>query len=488
MSAKSKVLKRLRNLYVARTTPSGGGSTTLSAIAAKGATTLTVVGITNFSSGDAIRIGDGNTMELNKINGAPSGSTITLTNPLQRAHAIGEEVKEMTVYNHGDPSSEGGVDILTNGEQVDVRVATARLPITNIKGYIGASAEWAYPFADLYSFATAVGMNPATKVSGSGTVASPRALITDGTDFGEETDIAIIAIGELVDGTLVVVELWGCSADYTAMSTVIKRGQVKNMPCRYRASAGGVITTVDPAYTIDNTYRAQKTAVWRGLSEVGLRTPLAGLSTTVGAAGVAAGGTVVPVPSTTSLANGDMVKIGTGSDAEYHIVDSFVANTSITLRTKLLRAHILGETVVEQTETPFAAPAEDGVSIEGGGSVLPIRFADRALEAGIIPQEVDITVQIMLADIILANLAYASATPQADIANSRLPLDTNFGTSDIDAMYVRGLLQNGDIVVFDFVGLAQQIQQAIQLKMTNNAIATIPIRGKPATLQIRQYQ
>jgi hypothetical protein len=53
-----------------------------------------------------------------------------------------------------------------------------------------------------------------------GTVASPKQFITDGNALGRGDDVTIIAGGVLVDGTVVYVELWGVSMDYTAIGKI----------------------------------------------------------------------------------------------------------------------------------------------------------------------------------------------------------------------------------------------------------------------------
>lgn len=485
MPSKNKFLSRLKALYIGRNKTGTALNTTLSANVAKGATSITVAAITNGTDGEAIRIGSGNDAELNKISGAPSGSTINLAWPTQRAHVTGEAAREVTIFDHGAPD-EGGVDFFTTGETVDVAVSTQRMPIASVKGYQGAGAEGAWPYFDLFTFATALGMDLA-KVTGSGTAASPRQLITDGNEMGEEIDVFVVAAGVLVDGTEAWLELWGCTMDYTAVNSTLGRGNPPRIPFRARASAGGVMTTTAPGYAIDTTYRASKTKVWRALTEVGIRSPSgSGVDTTLTAA-AAAGAVSLTVDDSTGAAAGDRVKVGTGSDAEYPIVaDAPDANT-ITLRTKLLRGHVIGEAVVEQAETAFAGITEAGLSLQVSGSVRPVRIATSPLEAGIIPGDAMVTLGFNLGDIILANFARALGIPQAAIVGARLPVDVEIGTEDIDALYAKGVLQNGDIVVVDAWGFAQIIQE-VRTKLSNRDISSIPVSGKPATLQLLQYQ
>jgi hypothetical protein len=65
-------------------------ATTTSAIAAAGATTLTVTSIAGYSNGSIVQVGSGATAEVVVLSIAPSGSTFTFTNnPLRFAHASG---------------------------------------------------------------------------------------------------------------------------------------------------------------------------------------------------------------------------------------------------------------------------------------------------------------------------------------------------------------------------------------------------------------
>lgn len=483
-SSKDKYLSRLQRLLIARTKTGAALTTTLTANAAAGASALTVAAITNAADGDTVRIGSGNRMELNKINGAPSGSNIPLLYPLQRAHAIGEDVKEMTVFDHGAPN-EGGVDLVLAGETADIQVSDKRLPLAQIRGYVSAGAEWTWPYFTLSTIIAALGAL-LTRLTGAGTVASPKQFITDGNELGEENDVAIIAVGVLVDGTVVTAELWGCTADYTGFRTSLGRGQPATCPAKYRASAGGVLSTVAPAYTIDVSLKASKTGTWRGLTEVGLYVANPGVNTTLTAI-AALGAQALVVASSANAASGDVLKVGTGSEAEFPVIDAVVDANNVTLRTKLLHDHPIGDAVVEQTKTRIAAITEEGVSIETSGSVRTIREADTPLEAGIIPEDVMIALSFALGEINLANYARALGIPAALIVGNRLPLDVDIGTADIDGLYVLGKNQNGDTIEIGLWGFSQTLQE-IRTKISNHGISTIPLNGKPAIVQFLQYQ
>lgn len=487
MPAKNKFLSRLKALYLARAKTGAALTTTLTANAAAGASSLTVAAIVNGSDTDTILVGSGEDAELAQISGAPAGNTINLAKPLLRAHIIGESVREQTVFDHGAPD-EGGVDIAFQGESFDVQVASQRLSLATIRGYLGASAEGAFPYFDLSTLVAALGALQ-TRINGAGTVASPRQFVTDGNEFGEENDVTIIACGYLVDGTEAWVELYGCSMDYTAVRAQLARGNPPRIPFRARASAGASVTTTAPAYVIDVSLRAAKGKVWRALTEVGIRSASgSGVNTTLSAIAAPGALALVVVDSSGAVA-GDIIKVGTGSDAEYPIVDSAPDGTHINLRTKLLRAHAAAETVVEQKETKFAAPTDQGVSLEVAGSTRNVRLGHRAFEAGTIPGDAQITASITLGDLLLENFRLALGLPSSDLLSggTRLFVGDNVGSTEIDALYVKGVLVNGDIAIIDLWGVSQVINE-IRTKFSGRDIATIPVMGKPAIIQFLQYQ
>lgn len=75
-------------------------STTLTASAAVGATSLTVASIVGFAAGDRIwlRSADGLSYEAATIAGAPSGSTLPLASGLAYAYAVADEVRHADYF------------------------------------------------------------------------------------------------------------------------------------------------------------------------------------------------------------------------------------------------------------------------------------------------------------------------------------------------------------------------------------------------------
>ncbi len=76
----------------------GGGNTTLTAACQPGATSLTVAGITNFATGDKIRVGDDYNPEYAEVL-STAANTINLdpSTPINFRHEIGEVVQEVTI-------------------------------------------------------------------------------------------------------------------------------------------------------------------------------------------------------------------------------------------------------------------------------------------------------------------------------------------------------------------------------------------------------
>jgi hypothetical protein len=199
-------------------------ATTLSNAAAIGATTITVPSNVNAADQDAIRIGSGETAELNQINGAITGVgpyVITLKTPLQKAHAAGEDVKEMTVYDLRRPGEGRRRSGRIRADQR--RHGRDAAPADHERQGLHRPREFHVPVPD-DAHVRAVGRHSLTLISGAGTVPSPKQLITDGNEFGTDNDLCIIAIGVLVDGTFVAVELWGCNMDYTQGQVQLQRG------------------------------------------------------------------------------------------------------------------------------------------------------------------------------------------------------------------------------------------------------------------------
>lgn len=489
MPAKTKIVKKVHAVYLHRDKTGTAGSTALSAAANAGATSLTVSAITNFNDGDTIRIGAGEEMETNKINGAPSGSTITLLHPLTYAHIVGEVVVEQTTYDVGDIEG-GGVSVRHQGQSTDVPVATKRLAYTILNGFSDLSAEFRLPGMSLYSFAHATGML-LSAITGSGTTADPYNLATDGNQFNGSTNLSLTAICELMDGTYVAIELWGVDIDYTSIDIQLVRGVLASIPVRAIASAGGVATTTLPSYTLDTSIRPDKGLVFDALTEVGIFVPETTTpGSTTGANTVAAAGQkIAEVAATTNFLQGEVVKVNSSDLAEYHEIDQILATPArLQFRTPLFRSQPVGTAYVEYKRQVFGGVSPDGVRLGVGGSVEPLRIGTRKMGIGIRPGAATITLGFGVVDASLANIAYALAIAQSQISGTRLPITpSNLNGSPIDGAYLKGLLQGGRTVEIRVWGCSQNINEFLA-QWSQTGVPSLPISLRPASgLQMLQF-
>jgi hypothetical protein len=486
MAIKTKILKLLNTVLMVRDAPAGAGNTTMTAAVAAGATALTVTAITNFSSGDTIRIGQGEEMELAVISGAPAGNNITVADPLSYAHIIGEPVVEQVAYDLGDVS-EGGVSVSFAGQSTDIPVATRRLSFSTVLGFLDMLADFGLPTLTMENLAFALGI-PLTRITGSGTFNAPFAMTTDGNQFATEVNMSLIAIGTRMDGTTTRVELWGVDMDYTNLSFSLSRGQATTIPARAMASAGGVMTDNASAYVANLTKKASKGKVFDYLSEVGLfidevTAPVNSTSSGVNAADQA----VINVASGTGFVNGMWVRIGTGDTIEFHRVTSVAVN-AITLADNLFRAIPAGAVVFQQRLVPFAGLTPAGVALAFGGAIEKINVATRRLSVGMKPGQARVLLSFALQDISLVNFAYALGIAQSAIVGGRLPLNNSIGTStDVQGVYIKGVTKDGMTNWINGWGCSEMVTN-VAAALSNRGVASVPLALQPASgLQFMQH-
>lgn len=101
--------------------------TTLSALASSGSSTITVSSVSNISDGDNIGIASGNSVQWTTVNGAPSGSTVTLSNTLSTDSASGSTVYVYTSKaNRPMKILESFVHIASSNTDIPVEVISRR--------------------------------------------------------------------------------------------------------------------------------------------------------------------------------------------------------------------------------------------------------------------------------------------------------------------------------------------------------------------------
>lgn len=493
MANKNKVLRQVNTVLLLRDMATGGGNTTLAVAPAPGATSVSLVSNINFQAGDTIRIGSGSDLELGVISGALTGTgpyVANLAEPLLKAHALGDAVVEQAAYDLGD-ITDTGVDLAITSQGVDVQVATKRLVFTRLNGYADLTATFGLPTVTLEGIAFALGI-PLAKVTGAGSAwSNPKALITDGTDIGSESNVSLVCIGVTMDGTPFRAELWAVDPEYTSFSVKLQRGVLGSVPAKFIAGGGGCVSQNASAYVANTTYRPNKLKTFDGLTEVGTFVPATGtpLNTTVAAPVTtenSAGQDLLIVASGTNAHPDTWIKIDTGSTVEFHRVVSVATNT-ITLDTPLLRNIAVGVAVVEQALSPFATIATAGVTLAIQGTVDKIQEATSRLSLGTKPGNAKATASFGFIDFVLASFARAAGIDPAQIANGRLLLGNNIAVATVDGVYVKGVLQDGSTAWFIMWGCAQDVSNMTS-KLNNTGISELPTVWLPSSgIQLLQH-
>ena len=459
-------------------------ATATTAIAAKGASSVTVAAITGVVNGATILIGAGETAEINIVNGAPSGSNIALTFPLGKNHPIGARVIPMVTYDFGDPTEDGFKINIDAGSQ-DINLATKRVAIAILRDYITASADWTLPVFDMPQLATTLGMKQ-SRVTGSGTAPAPAQFNVDGTAVGEDINRGVTIIGKLVDGTDYFVEFHGCTKDYTQAKITLRTGQLAGLANRAVANSQIVVGTSIPTYTVDVSKKGAKGRIFNLPKEFGIYTPATAtpLNTTLSAA-AAAGATALTVADSTNGVASDRVLIGSGDQGEIGIIDSAPDATHLAMRTQLNAAHASAETVVEQQQVPWGSVTDDGLNLTIGGSTKELGSATTRIK-GSAPATATLSLDFMVGDLSPANFAYATGAPQADVSGGRLVLGDNIGTSDVALAYFRGVNLAGNTIEVNVFGCSQEVK-GIAAQLSAKDVAKLPITLRPTMIQFLRY-
>src|SRR5690606_24148572 len=156
------------------------------------------------------------------------------------------------------------------------------------------------------------------KIRGTGTLADPLELTTDGSEIGSAVNQSVIVYGVKNDSTPIVVECWGAENDYTGFQVSFARGQALTVPARW-LGAFGLYDENTPPWVGDTSMRRSKGDLLDGIREIGIWIPATtgALSTTL-SSNAAAGQKNIALTSSTNLTAQDWVRIGTGDCTEYH--------------------------------------------------------------------------------------------------------------------------------------------------------------------------
>lgn len=479
MGLLDKKFNILTALYIFLDKTSGHGNSTAAAATVAGATTLTVASATNFAIGDDIRVGTGETMELVRISNLVT-TTITTAKPLKYAHASGEPVVEQEAYNLGVPEADG-VRIRFNGETTSIFSAVSRLAFGVLTGYVDLGASWRWPFLTTDAIAMALGL-PRTNVIGDGTAAhqtgtvGPRLFTTDGANFGTLQNANLVMVGTLNDNSVVKFELYNITFDPTALNVPVARGQLTTVPARVLAS-GGAFDDTGTAWTpqtVVQTFAGGKADIPSSISAVQTLADSGTATTTT--AGIAAGAYVIPLTSATGIVAGDIVRLGSGDNAEYHIIHA-IATLNANLRTQVLRAHASGVAVVKQTPTQLGV-AQGGVTLAMSGQVDTERSEYSGISLGYKSRNVEATFSMNLDAITAETLLNALGIPASAYANNVLTLtgDT-IARAAAKSFLLLGVTQGGK--QFRLLGWNASLTVNGEIQFTQAATAQAPVSFKP---------
>ena len=474
MAAGTNIMDRVHKAYNVR--PDAATlNTTVATANVIGATTLTCAATAAAvnTAGTVVLIGSGETLELAVV-ASVAVETITFVDALTKVHAVGSKVRAGIAYDMGAPIA-GGIRAMFAGTTTDIPVATQRLPLTTLNGYITAEATLSLPYFSAKALVLATGA-PVASLVGNGAVATPWNFATDGSDFGSVGDQCFVGVGIKLDGTYFRVELWGAVADYSGISTSLSRGAASSVPIKFKATAGTLLADAVAGFTVATGLLDTKASVFDYLLEAG--TLAAGALTTTTTGSVAAGASVIPLTAVTGLAIGSILEIDTGDNIEHVMVQS-IASLNVTLKTPLYRAHASGITVTSRTATRFAAIGDAGVTLSISGSQDQINAADFRFPVAYRNGTANITLAVPVLGLTQEVLVQALGMPSTAIGVDRRPLlNDTIGTQSVSGAYFKGALQNGDVVWVFVSGCRIEIA-SVEAVLNNTG------NGDPVTMTFR---
>lgn len=438
---------------------SGGGSTTLSANAAAGATTATLTSVTGFTADDPIWVGSEEDIELVSQSGAPAGSVVTVRAPgFKRAHVIGEAARELEAFDLGNVID---VQVMDSAVVSDNDTDVSRNPDGRRLGHITRGASFDVQGYSPWLYALLTGM-PLSRVLGAGSAADPTQIHTDGTDFGSE-ETGIVLVERLKDGTFVRHEFDACSADYTQMVIPFGQGRETRLQGRMVAANHGQRHTAAPPFLVSYTQQAKKAAQIEALLEAAyLRVLSGGLSTTITAQTAKDANTFV-LASATGVAGGKYYLVTGGGNQQVVLAQSLNTLT-MTVRTRAAYTFPVGSTVVELEVVPFSGLKQDTTEFRNGGAVRELRFDNARVQAGHIAGSALFTAAFSPTARTLEMLRLQNGLPAAAVSAGVLTESDLAGTDAPMGWFIRA--QRKDAKTVQFIGSAvdnglETLQQAL---------------------------
>jgi hypothetical protein len=284
----------------------------------------------------------------------------------------------------------------------------------------------------------------------------------------------------LQDNSFVKVELYNLSFDPSAVNTTFTRGALAKVPVSVLAS-GGAIDFTNSSFTpstIQSTYVASKADVFSEITNLFDLTD-SGTATTSSGTTNASAYAIVTVSAAGILA-GDWVRLGSGDNAEYHLVHSVTTNT-LNLRTQVLRAASSGAAVVKQTKTAVAG-LTGGFSIACQASSETQRVETQRVSMGLRIGNVALSLSGNLNSLTPENFQLLFGIPAAAYANSVLPLGSRIGTIGVKTLLFEGLCAGGKKL--SIVGWNGTVVAGSELTFTQASLAQGPFSVKPNGLQL----
>lgn len=205
------------------TTP---GSTTVATATDVGDTTIPVADESNFSAGDLLRVGSGETLEVATCASTSAGNVVIQTG-LEYAHAVGEAVVEQVKVDLGHVA-EGGVQISVAEDVFEVRASTSALVLSRRTTGITETISWPGILWNASNFAAAFG-RPDSDVLGSGTPTDPYAIRVNPDEINTLLNASLYAQGVREDGDIIEFRGWNALFDLNK-STTLARNAVAELP------------------------------------------------------------------------------------------------------------------------------------------------------------------------------------------------------------------------------------------------------------------
>jgi hypothetical protein len=482
MAVKGKFLKRPSALTLYRQ-KAAGASTTTTALAAKGATTVNLTSATGVTAGKSFQFGTDEDMERVEILSIAS-LVATLAKPLLKDHVSGDVFVEQSAY--AIAGFKGGIKVSHAKQTSDETSGMQRLIFGTLDGYQTFGVEVQIEGFTIPNLCIALGI-PFARIFGSGaSISAPFNLATDFNDSDSEQNVCLVATYTLQDNTITVEEFWGCAADFSGLSVPMAFGQSGAVSVKFIVYSGAKQSdaAVPSVATALATYRAGKAKLFGKLTGFGIYTQ-AFTPTTVSTLALA-NATTLLVTDASNIVAESWIVLGSDDTVETHWVLSKASNT-LTLKTSLLRDQAVGVVVTPATQTPFASITKDGVAFDVAGQSEPIQVGTRDLAVGSQAGTVQASLTAHIQSLTLSQRAYLLGIPQSAIANSQLLLTEQLNTATILAAYVQGTLKDGTVNILNLWGIAQDLSD-MGAEMGTGANTSRQIKFKPVSgLQFVQY-